>query len=276
MFGRAGARAVAAARAGVALDASTGEHLACEGDVHKSNWAIADENVVLSQPGSTPGLISPRTAGVAKYGIPELQIMDVQPGIQYHVSKLLLGAACSLARIAEAEAERVSVRIASCPWHGYELEEECSLAQAPYMNSTESWIKLWVQAAGAGQMLLVLVSPLIPHVLKWREDTRKLRPLTREVFWTYAAYIWATNFWFALICLLLADELLSKTGLAVAVTAFMAFYWGGRLGVQFFYFDRSSAPSGLLPRIGETALTGLFVFLAVTFTAATLYNLRML
>ena len=46
-----------------------------------------------------------------------------------------------------------------------------------------------IRLAGAAQLALALASLAIPSVLGWREETRKLRPLTRQVFWTYAAYI---------------------------------------------------------------------------------------
>jgi len=58
-----------------------------------------------------------------------------------------------------------------------------------------------VLLAGLGQLALVLASLAIPSVLNWREDTAKLRPLTRQVFWTYALYIWSINLAFGLLSL---------------------------------------------------------------------------
>ena len=52
--------------------------------------------------------------------------------------------------------------------------------------------------AGIGQLALALGSLTIPTVLGWREDTAKLKNLTRQVFWTYAGYTWATNVAFGL------------------------------------------------------------------------------
>ena len=57
---------------------------------------------------------------------------------------------------------------------------------------TVPWYPL-VVAAGVGQLVLVAASLAIPRALRWPEDLAKLRPLTRQVFWTYAGYIWATN-----------------------------------------------------------------------------------
>jgi len=50
-----------------------------------------------------------------------------------------------------------------------------------------------IVAAGLGQLAIVLASIAIPRALHWREDLAALRPLTRQVFWTYAGYISTTN-----------------------------------------------------------------------------------
>ena len=42
--------------------------------------------------------------------------------------------------------------------------------------------------AGAGQLLLAAGSLAIPRLLRWSEQLAKVRPLTRQVFWTYAGY----------------------------------------------------------------------------------------
>src|ERR1700736_1222662 len=98
-----------------------------------------------------------------------------------------------------------------------------------------------VLVAGIGQLTLVLASLAIPRVLRWREQTAALRPLLRQVFWTYAAYIWATNLCFGLLSALAPHWLLDRSPLAGAVTGFITAYWGGRLVIQFTYFDRSDA-----------------------------------
>lgn len=140
-----------------------------------------------------------------------------------------------------------------------------SLALVPNLHTL-------VLLAGIGQLVLIVASLAIPRVLGWREDTAQLRPLTRQVFWTYAAYIWATNLSFGLVSLRPA-WLLDRSPLAAAVTGFIAAYWIGRIGIQFFYFDRSDAPGGIGVRLAEVALVGLFVFLAAVYAAALLFNL---
>jgi hypothetical protein len=119
--------------------------------------------------------------------------------------------------------------------------------------------------AGIGQLLLAAGSLAIPRVLRWKEDTAKLVPLTRQVFWTYAAYIWVTNICFGLISTFGAELLLDSSMLARLVCTFMAAYWAGRVGVQFFYFDRTCAPSGPLFVYAEVALILLFVYLTAIY-----------
>lgn len=129
-----------------------------------------------------------------------------------------------------------------------------------------------VLLAAIGQIVLIVASLAIPRVLGWRAETAKLRPLTRQVFWTYAAYIWATNLSFGLVSLHPA-WLLDGSPLAAGVTGFISVYWIGRVGIQFFYFDRGDAPSGPLVRLAEVGLVALFVYLAAVYSAATLFNL---
>lgn len=121
--------------------------------------------------------------------------------------------------------------------------------------------------AGVGQLALAGASLAIPRVLRWREETAKLRPLTGQVFWTYAAYIWAANVSFGLLSALTPEWLLVDVPLARAVAAYIALYWGARVVIQFAYFDRSDAPQGRLVTLAEVALVALFVYLALVYGA---------
>ena len=124
-------------------------------------------------------------------------------------------------------------------------------------------------AAGVGQLALAAGSLAIPKVLRWSDDVAKLRPLTRQVFWTYAAYIWTTNLAFGLLSALAPGWLLDGSPLAGAVAGFIAVYWGARVIIQFTYFDRSEAPKGLQFVLAEVALVALFVALTVIYGGLT-------
>ena len=127
--------------------------------------------------------------------------------------------------------------------------------------------------AGILQLILVIGSLSIPRVLNWSQDTAKLRPLTRQVFWTYAGYIWATNLSFALISILSPASLADGSFLAAAVSIYITAYWAARIAIQFFYFDRSDAPQGLFFQVAEWGLVALFIFLTGTYGWAAWCNL---
>jgi hypothetical protein len=112
--------------------------------------------------------------------------------------------------------------------------------------------------AGLGQLGLAAGSLALPRILRWGEDTQKLRPLTRQVFWTYASYIWVTNVCFGVLSTAAPGLLLDGSLLARLVTGYIALYWGARLLVQLFYFDRSAAPPGALYKLAEAALVAAF------------------
>jgi hypothetical protein len=125
-----------------------------------------------------------------------------------------------------------------------------------------------LRAAGFGQLALVAVTPAIPYVLRWREETAKLRPLTRQVFWTYAGYILGAHFCFGLLSAAAPAWLLDRSPLAGCVAAFITAWWGVRLMLQFTCLDRSDAPPGLWIRLAETALVGLWIGLIAVYGCA--------
>jgi hypothetical protein len=132
-----------------------------------------------------------------------------------------------------------------------------------------------VRLAGVGQLLLVAASPAIPRTLGWREElARSVRPLTRQVFWTWAAYVWLTHLAFGLLSTFGAPLLVARTPLAGLVCAFIATWWGARLVIQFTYFDRKAAPPGPLGKLAEPALVSLFTGLLAVYGMAALANFR--
>ena len=135
-------------------------------------------------------------------------------------------------------------------------------------------IRLFLMAAGLGQLALALGSLAIPRILGWREDTARLRPITRQIFWTYAGYIWSFHICFGLLSLLAPEWLLDRTPLATAVCAFIAVYWAARLVLQFTWIDRSQAPAGAAFVAAEVALVTLFVALVGIYGTAFVSHLR--
>lgn len=111
-------------------------------------------------------------------------------------------------------------------------------------------------------------------MLRWREETAVLKPLTRQVFWTYATYTFATNLAFGILSAFAPELLLDGSSLAAIVNLFICVYWGARVAVQFAYYDRSVTAAGALFRLGEVAYVGSFAYLAIVYGAAAVHNLR--
>ena len=121
--------------------------------------------------------------------------------------------------------------------------------------------------AGIAQLGIAGSSLLIPRLLGWRDETARLKPLTRQVFWTYASYILSFHVAFGLLSLLAPAALLEGSFLARAVCGFIAVYWLVRLTLQFVAFDRSVAAGRPLFRFAEAAYVCTFAYLALVYGA---------
>jgi hypothetical protein len=127
---------------------------------------------------------------------------------------------------------------------------------------------------GIGHIVLCLGSLYIPKALNWQAHLAMLQPLLKQMFWTYAAYILVINLSFGIISVFGSDELLNRSFLAKGITLLIGIYWLTRIAIQFFYFDRSQAPKGLIFLLAEAALVGLFIVFTVTYLAAFLINIE--
>lgn len=126
---------------------------------------------------------------------------------------------------------------------------------------------------GIGHFGLCIASSAIPKVLRWKHDLAKLKPLLRQMFWTYAVYIFIINFCFGIFSVFGSAELLNGSFLASSLSLFICIYWLGRIIVQFFYFDRSEAPKGVIYAVAEVALISLFALFTVSYGAAFFLNI---
>jgi hypothetical protein len=136
----------------------------------------------------------------------------------------------------------------------------------------EVFIKALIFWCGLGHFALCTGSVFIPKALHWNERLKNLQPLLRQMFWTYAAYILVINFSFGIVSVFGSDELLNGSFLAKSLTLFIAVYWLTRVGIQFFYFDKTDAPKGLVYTLGEIALVGLFMIFTIVYAIAFLFN----
>jgi hypothetical protein len=126
---------------------------------------------------------------------------------------------------------------------------------------------------GILHLALAIGSSIIPKVLNWNVELAKVKPLIRQMFWTYAAYILVINVCFGLVSIWGTNELIDHSFLASCLTFFISMYWLTRIGIQFFYFDKTNAPKGLFFTLGEIALVVLFILFTVIYFIAFLYNI---
>ncbi len=125
------------------------------------------------------------------------------------------------------------------------------------MNSM--MIRNLIIASGIGHIVLSMGSLFVPVALKWKWHLKDLPLLLRQLFWTYAGYILMINLWFGLTCLLGVKELQGDSFLAKSIHLLISIYWLIRIGVQFFYFDKTFAPKGMIYTLGEIILVLLFI-----------------
>jgi hypothetical protein len=144
------------------------------------------------------------------------------------------------------------------------------------MQKLISSLPMMLHLAGVAQILLALFSIAIPFVLKWKEEMKKVNGLIRNIFYTYSVYIFAINVWFGIVSACMPFQLSNKSGLAAAVTLFIALYWLGRVLVQFSFGKAAGRPVGLIFTLGEIALWLLFIVLTFVYGLAAAYNLNLL
>jgi hypothetical protein len=130
--------------------------------------------------------------------------------------------------------------------------------------------------AGLGQLSLIGVVYIVPKVLNWKEQLKNVRSLTRQIFWTYAGYIFTTNTVMGLVSVFGAALLLDHSPLATLVCAYIFTYWTARLILQFTYYDRKDAPDLPFVKLGEGYIVALFVFLSAVYGSALYVNVQAL
>ncbi len=124
--------------------------------------------------------------------------------------------------------------------------------------------------AGLLHFGILIASALVPQVLDWRGELRKLPPLFAELVWVHGGFIVLTIVGLGLITVINAAELASGTLLARSLSGFIALFWGTRLAVQFFYFDPTPYLKTLPLKLGYHGLTIVFASLTIIYASVAL------
>jgi hypothetical protein len=121
--------------------------------------------------------------------------------------------------------------------------------------------------AGVAQFAVLMASALVPFRLNWREQLQCLSQLHRQMYWVYAGYVVLSIVAFAAMSVFHSRELASGSGLARGFCAYVAVFWGIRLGLQF-VLDVKEHLSVWWLEIGYLALTIMFAGLTVVYAWA--------
>ena len=119
---------------------------------------------------------------------------------------------------------------------------------------------------------ILIASALVPQVLDWRNELRKLPRLFAQLVWVHGAFIVLTIIGFGVLSAVNSSELASGTLLARCVCGFVSLFWAARLAVQFFYFAPQEYLQTLTLKIGYHGLTVVFAYLTIVYAWSALAN----
>ena len=124
--------------------------------------------------------------------------------------------------------------------------------------------------AGVGQLGVLIASALVPFRVDWRRNLQVLSRLHRQMYWTYGGYVALSIAAFALLSILHARELAGGSGIARGLSAYIAVFWGIRLGLQA-VFDVKAHLTAWWLKAGYVALTVMFAGFTVVYACAALH-----
>src|SRR5262245_64086617 len=97
---------------------------------------------------------------------------------------------------------------------------------------------VWIYLAGVLHLAVASANIFAFGKFRYLEHLRTVPPVLRQVFLVQNAYIMLVQAGFALMCFFFAGELTSGRGLGRALAGFLAVFWGARVLLQLFYYDR--------------------------------------
>jgi hypothetical protein len=121
--------------------------------------------------------------------------------------------------------------------------------------------------AGIAQLFILIASALVPFRLNWRHELRSLSVLHRQMYWVYGGYVVLSIIAFALISIFNSRELARGSGLARAVCAYIAIFWGVRVALQGVFDAREHLTEWWL-EAGYHTLTVVFAVLTIVYAWA--------
>jgi len=128
-----------------------------------------------------------------------------------------------------------------------------------------------LRLAGLSLLGLFVLNFFVPARFKWAEELPRLSLINRRIFHMHAVFIAFILLLSGLLLVLLPHELITPTPLARAVLGGLAAFWGLRLWMQWFMYDRELWHGKRFETAMHFAFSGLWIFLTATF-AVTLWR----
>ena len=121
-----------------------------------------------------------------------------------------------------------------------------------------------MRIAGVGLLLIAVANFLVPKIFRYRENLGNCELVFGQVFKVHAAYIIYVVVGMGALCLW-RPEFFLKTEEGRAIAGFMGVFWGARVFLQLFYYDREIKRRfpvwNVVFGLGFGALGGLFLYL---------------
>ena len=131
-----------------------------------------------------------------------------------------------------------------------------------------------LRLAGVFLLALFVLNFFVPGRFKWADELPRLSLINRRIFQVHAMFIALILLLSGLLLVALPHELLNPTPLARAVLGGLAIFWGLRLWMQWFMYDRELWLGKRFETTMHILFSGLWVFLAATFTVALWQNMH--
>lgn len=126
-----------------------------------------------------------------------------------------------------------------------------------------------IVVAGVAQLGVLIASALVPFRLNWRDELQCLSRLHRQMYWVYGGYIVLSIVAFAALSIFNSGELASGSALARGFCAYVAAFWGIRVGLQPVFDVKQHLTTWWL-RTGYFVLTVMFAGLTIVYASAAL------
>jgi len=134
------------------------------------------------------------------------------------------------------------------------------------------WFGLALSCATVGNLVTLAAGAQIPWRLNWRSELSRLSSFNRKIILNYYAYVGLMILTWAVLTVLLRQELINGDRAAICLAAVMGSFWGMRVLVDLFFFSHKDWPPGASMTIGHACLTTLFCLLTATYIGLVIWH----